>query len=190
MTATNNWRVVMVGRPPESPLARFWRKVKKTDEPGGCWLWSAGLDIGGYGRFYDGAKEDKAHRYSYRIHSGPIPAGAYILHSCDVRACVNPDHLIAGSHLDNMRHMRARERQCRGARTNTAKLQPNDVVCIRERFASGAVSQSALAREYGLSSAGVSHIVRGSSWRHVGGPRTAVGRGRRPKRAPHFEVIS
>jgi len=43
-----------------------------------------------------------AHRFSYELHKGPVPDGMEILHSCDVKACINPDHLRAGSHAENM----------------------------------------------------------------------------------------
>lgn len=58
----------------------------------------------------------------------------------------------------------------RGVRTRTAKLEPNDVVEIRERYAQGHVSQMALARTFGLDPSTVRAIVYGHSWKHVGGP--------------------
>jgi hypothetical protein len=163
------------GRPPVAPASRFWSKVDKTDT---CWLWTAGLDISGYGRFFDGTKESKAHRWAFQDDAGPIPSGAIVLHSCDERMCVNPAHLRLGTHDDNMADMRARGRQARGCRTNTAKLTADDVVVIRELFAAGGVSQAALARKYGVTSGLVSTIVRGETWSHIGGPRTQVGRGK------------
>lgn len=79
---------------------RFWRKVEKTDT---CWLWRASLSHNGYGAFqYDG-RPRPAHRYSYELLVGPIPEGLEIDHLCRVRHCVNPDHLEAVTHLENVR---------------------------------------------------------------------------------------
>lgn len=82
----------------EQPLAeRFWSKVQKTDS---CWIWSGRPSSVGYGvltrRSADGSRlRIYAHRYSYELHKGPIPAGLVIDHLCRNRCCVNPDHLEA-----------------------------------------------------------------------------------------------
>jgi len=73
----------------------------------GCWLWVGALDPCGYGRITSGprknVKEEKAHRVSYRERHGAIPDGKELDHKCRVRCCVNPDHLEAVTHLENMR---------------------------------------------------------------------------------------
>lgn len=89
---------------------RFWKKVQKHDD--GCWLWTAGTDGKGYGQFRIrlGLKT-KAHRFSYELAHGPIPKadegyhGWCVLHRCDNPACVRPEHLMLGTHQDNMRDM-------------------------------------------------------------------------------------
>lgn len=68
---------------------RFWAKVDKTDT---CWLWTASTTFG-YGRFREGSRLYRAHRWSYEALVGPIPEGLVIDHLCRVRACVNPDHM-------------------------------------------------------------------------------------------------
>ena len=82
---------------------RFWAKV--SPEPmSGCWLWTASLDGYGYGQF--GKSKGvvlKAYRLSYELLVGPVPDGLEIDHLCRVRACLNPDHLEAVTHRENMR---------------------------------------------------------------------------------------
>ena len=77
-------------------------KVKKTET---CWLWTASTTHKGYGQFQVGTfkspKIRQAHRVSYEIYKGEIPQGYHILHSCDNRICVNPEHLRVGTNTDN-----------------------------------------------------------------------------------------
>ena len=77
---------------------------KYVPEPNsGCWLWIGNLESKGYGKFYIGGRPKKAHRISYELAKGPIPAGLEPDHKCRVRCCVNPDHLEAVTHRENMK---------------------------------------------------------------------------------------
>lgn len=90
---------------------RFWDKVDKNgpimpgmDTP--CWIWLASKHIDdGYGGFQFNGKYGKAHRYSYLLHNGELPEDLEIRHICHNPACVNPDHLVLGTHTDNMRDL-------------------------------------------------------------------------------------
>lgn len=68
----------------------------------GCWLWYKATSMSGYGSMRVGKLMVRAHRLSYQIHHGTILKDLMILHKCNTKLCVNPDHLKAGTHLDNM----------------------------------------------------------------------------------------
>lgn len=71
----------------------------------GCWAWDRGLKESGYGVARTHEKTITAHRLSYLAFNGEIPAGLCVLHKCDVRVCVNPEHLFLGTHRDNAQDM-------------------------------------------------------------------------------------
>jgi hypothetical protein len=84
-----------------SPVDRFWSYVDKTGE---CWLWTGSLHNLGYpNRFLVDGERIYPHRYSYELVHGPIPDGLTIDHLCRVRHCVNPEHLEAVTHRENLR---------------------------------------------------------------------------------------
>lgn len=80
-------------------LARFWASVEHTDT---CWLW-AQRTRRGYGEFQANGARVSAHRLSYELLVGPIPAGLHLDHLCRVRHCVNPDHLEPVTVTENNR---------------------------------------------------------------------------------------
>lgn len=93
-------------RPFRSLTERFWLYVKKGPH---CWEWVGNRDALGYGRISVNGRSSSAHRLSYEIHHGK-PQKPVIRHSCDNPGCVNPDHLIEGTHRDNVNDMISRGR--------------------------------------------------------------------------------
>lgn len=95
-------------------IARFWSKVDKSEGYGpwgDCWKWTGGLNNkqGGYGRvsIRRGKKQYPlaAHKIAYVLAGNVIPEGLSVLHSCDIRNCVNPAHLSTGSRAANTADM-------------------------------------------------------------------------------------
>lgn len=144
------------------PLVRFERKFRVTP---GCWPWIGSFNQTGYGAFSIGYKNILPHRFSYESYCGPIPPGMMILHSCDNRACVNPDHLRVGTHDDNMRDMAERKRVPfhGGELSPTAKLSEVQVRAIFADPRAGVV----IAKEYGVNPSTVSLIKSRTNWAHL-----------------------
>jgi hypothetical protein len=131
----------------------FWPRVDKGE---GCWLWTGGVEGGGYGSIKKKGHH-LAHRFSWELHYGEIPDGLYVCHKCDNPPCVRPDHLFLGTHQDNMRDMAEKGRR-RSGRGNT-KLTKQQVAAIRSRYSPGAVTYEQLGAEYGVSSGAINHII-------------------------------
>jgi hypothetical protein len=108
-----------------------------------------------------------AHRLSYLAFKGPIPIGLYVCHKCDVRECVNPDHLYLGTAADNARDRDTRGRsgshKRRGENSHKAKLNNDKVRAILADDR----SQSQIARDHGVTQSVISRIKNGRSWGHV-----------------------
>lgn len=89
--------------PGASPPFKRLLSSYKVNEQTGCWEWTQYVRDGGYGLIKVWGTFIPAHRYSYELHKGPIPDGMLVLHDCDNKKCINPDHLHIGTHADNMR---------------------------------------------------------------------------------------
>ena len=94
-------------------MKRFWDKV---DKSGDCWLWTAGINDKGYGRFRYLGQACLAHRVVYHLTHGELPDR--LRHTCDNPQCVNPAHLKPGTQADNLNDMAERGR---GRRTHLHK---------------------------------------------------------------------
>lgn len=143
---------------------RFFRYVREMES--GCWEWNGCILRSGYGQFSITPSEKwRAHRLAWTLSVGPVPPGMFVLHTCDNRKCVNPNHLFLGNHEDNMNDKVSKGRQARGAAVNArkgqfsgkAKLLDSEVEEIRRARASGEKVCS-IALRYGVAACSVSQI--------------------------------
>lgn len=123
----------------------------------------------GYGvRKYKG-KLVRAHRLAYcqakNIDMSDIE-GLVILHMCDNRKCINPDHLRAGTHADNCSDKVSKNRQARGEKIGNAKLTTEDILLIRRLLKSG-FTRRYIARLFSVSGMCIGKIASGKTWSHV-----------------------
>lgn len=153
-------------RPAGDVKARFWKKVDCSSEDG-CWEWQACKNPYGYGIFQLNNKACKAHRVAYGLEHGPIDDEDCVLHRCDNRGCVRPDHLFLGSKTDNAADRDQKGRQAKGVKAAKAKLDEAKVRAIRTMYATGQFSQQELADAFGVYQGTVGAIIRHKTWKHV-----------------------
>lgn len=152
---------------PERHFSRY-----TVDEASGCWLW-AGSKSAGYGTLKaqykaGGSGPYLAHRAYYEHFVGPISDGLLLKHRCDVRGCVNPDHLEPGTHRENMQEAWDRGRAHRkpavgGERHPNAKLSDS----MARAIAASAVPTSVLAAQMGLSTHSIKSVRGRRGWARV-----------------------
>lgn len=147
-----------------------------------CWPWPRKLDATGRGRIWWNGRLMLAHRFMWTVLRGQIPDGRILCHTCDNPACVNPSHLYAGTHADNMRDMRERGRSMakrhpelaralgvaagrantwsRGAGNPKARLTAEQASAIRMDKRPTRL----VAAEYGVERTTIQRIRRGTLW--------------------------
>ena len=140
-----------------SDKCRFMAYIEKTES---CWMWKGSKNKRGYGKFsVIGRPWLIASRFSYELFNGPIEDGMYICHLCDIPSCVNPEHLWAGTHIENTLDMIEKERQ-------HSKLFPTDIIEIRRLWQLGE-SNATLCERFSITSGTVSSIIHRRIWKHV-----------------------
>lgn len=128
----------------ESLEVRFWESVKKLAN-GDCWKWKGSKDRTGYGSISNNNKTLKAHRVSYILHNEEFDAALTILHKCNNRLCVNPNHLILGD--------------------KKIKLSQQKAGKIRELYATGNFTQLELSKMFEVSSTTIANVLHRITWK-------------------------
>lgn len=148
---------------------RFMQYVEKTDT---CWKWTGAIRShskrGGYGTFTMKDKQWISSRASYTLFKGQIPDELFVLHSCDNRICVNPEHLSVGTHQENMNDMKSKGRQANqnGENHGNNKLMDCDICEILVLNSFG-FTNIEIAKQFKVSDGLISMIVNKKRWAHI-----------------------
>lgn len=157
-------------------IERFWAQVNRSGptpvhraDIGECWVWTSSCAGVGYGAIYVSRCQLATHRVSWVLANGDIPKGMWVLHHCDNRKCVKPDHLFLGTNQDNIADMHRKGRGHIGPGTANphARLSERDVVVIRQRYALGGTTYQEIADEFGVSRATIGDVICGRCWKSV-----------------------
>lgn len=156
-----------------------WVSERSIPEPNsGCWLWTGYVNSDGYGRAIWHKKVRGAHRISYELACSPVPDGMVVMHKCDVRCCVNPDHLTVGTQAQNIEDATRKGRMSSPTkgkwwlgkkRSESQKIQlslsrsPLVLTQIRA-ILSDPRPNSVIAAEYGIHRTAVYRIKSGASF--------------------------
>ena len=136
----------------------FFSRVLENKETG-CWEWNGTTTGNGYGHCMM-IGERKAHRVSYRLHCGDIGPGMVIMHKCDNRICVNPEHLQQGTHKENMADMKEKGRATKVKKPRLTEEQVKAIYLSKS-------SISKLTAEYGMNIRTIERIRSGRLWSSI-----------------------
>ena len=141
------------------------KRLQISIDNNGCWnCISHATCKSGYPVATINGKFDRLHRHFYTIYKGDIPSGAVVRHICDNRLCINPDHLILGSHGDNVADRVKRGRSATGERNGRSKLVEADVVDI---YKNTDLPIMTLAKKYKVDPKVIRDIKKRRTWRSV-----------------------
>lgn len=148
----------------------FLTRIKKTRK---CWMWIGGKTVSGYGSVKIKGTNDMAHRLSYELYNGKIPANMMVCHTCDTPSCVNPKHLWIGTRSDNMKDAFIKGRINKhslipfknGEEHPNSKLTVKDVIFIIENHK--IMKSKELSKKFDVHIKTIQKIWRRDAWKHL-----------------------
>lgn len=165
-----------MSRPPVPliELGRYFQKqLLDTEKRRGCVLWPVNrLNGSGYGQLtirrkkYGGRRRFLAHRISYALSKGIVPSGMQVIHDCDNRRCVNPEHLTVGTQLENEAGKVKRGRSSRGEKRWSATLTDKEAKRLLALYRSGCRIVD-LAKRFNVSYYVAYSISTRKRWKHL-----------------------
>lgn len=142
-------------------------KAKTIINKNGCWLWTGFINKKtGYAQSKYRSVHMPAHQFSYKTFKGPISKGMCVCHTCDIRQCVNPDHLFLGNQKDNALDMVEKGRDLHGEKAPSNKLKEYEVLEIIKLRKEGKILIE-LAKKFNVSISTISHICNRDSWKYL-----------------------
>lgn len=170
LCAKHYWRSKRHGSPDATltptrgmTLAEKLAGRSSADPHSGCLLWTGPRTPDGYGIVWHEQTNLLVHREAWKLANGDIPSEMFVCHRCDVRNCINPEHMFLGSPQDNMddKMMKGRHRTPRGEEHPAAKLTAEAVARIRTDTRPTKI----IADEFGVSEGAIRHVRKLDTWR-------------------------
>jgi hypothetical protein len=143
---------------------RFKSKIAFLEN--GCWGWTGRKNYSGYGLFWYEGRMVRAHRFTFYYINKRFPNN-FILHKCDNRACVNPDHLIEGSQQDNIADCKAKGRTHRGENTYGVKLTEEKAKKILKLANTKCFYIKQLAKMFNEPYSRIKDLIYRKSWKYI-----------------------
>ncbi len=138
-------------------------EIQKND----CWnCISHSTDNHGYPKLGRNGKTIRIARFMWENYFGSIPSSLCVLHHCDNRKCINPQHLFLGTTQENTQDRNIKKRQAKGSKNGNSKLTEQDIAKIKRMFLEKK-SFSEISRKMKISPAAISHIATGRTWKHM-----------------------
>ena len=147
---------------------KYFKLRVATPNENGCHLWTGAISANGYGAIRIDNTTQPAHRVAYELAKGSIPDGMLVTHSCDTPLCCNPNHLILGTHSENLQEAYDRKLRLpkgqKGEAHGHSKLteaQVKEIRSLRE------TNFAKIAKKYQVTRGAIRKVIKRITWRHI-----------------------